>query len=225
MTQTRKWSFTATAVALAVLLAGWFVLVSPKLGEAAESREQTATQEQANVALRSQIQQLKAQAADLPRQEARLAAVRVQVPDNPALPRLIRDLTAAARSVGVGLKSLEPSGPAAMTGGQPAAAGAASAAGSQLMQVPVVLRVGGSYAEMEQFLNKLEELKRVFLVTGFTLAASAKDGAAGELDLNLNGRVFMAKSGAAPTTTPTAAAGTATTTGTTAPSAASGTAN
>jgi Tfp pilus assembly protein PilO len=93
------------------------------------------------------------------------------------------------------------------------------------MQVPVVLRLGGSYAEMEQFLNKLEELKRVFLVTGFTLAASAKDGAAGELDLNLNGRVFMAKSGAAPATTPTATAGTATTTGTTAPSAASGTAN
>ena len=42
-----------------------------------------------------------------------------------------------------------------------------------LYQVPLTVNVTGSYFELEQFLNKLENLRRSFLVSGFTLGPSA----------------------------------------------------
>ncbi len=207
MTETRKWSAVAALVAVVVFVAGWLVLISPKRGEAADTRAQTATQEQANASLRSQIQQLKAQSADLPKQEAKLAGIRAQIPTNPALPKLIRELTAAADGVGVELVSLAPSAPTvlvATTAGAAAPVVPGAATGDQLMQVPVVLALKGDYPELEQFLNKIEELQRVFLVTGFTLGGADGAGAAGTaskvISLNLTGRVFMAKAGTAAVT-------------------------
>ncbi len=54
---------------------------------------------------------LKAQAKDLPKQQARLAAVAAKIPDNPALPALIRALTKAADEANVELVSLAPAPP------------------------------------------------------------------------------------------------------------------
>ena len=88
-----------------------------------------------------------------------------------------------------------------------------------LFQVPLTLNVSGSYFELEQFINKLEGLKRSLLVTGFTLAPApeAAEGAAagpapGDLSLVLQGRVFLSPPGAldATTSTPTPAVSTAT---------------
>ena len=137
---------------------------------------------------------LKAQAQDLPKQEAFLAQIRRQVPSNPALPALIRDLTAGAKKSGVELLSLAPALPVAVvapavTAVVPTTAGTAApspttttapgtvttpaAAAPVLYQVPITVKTSGSYFETEQFLNKVEALKRSFLVTGFTLKYSA----------------------------------------------------
>ena len=78
-----------------------------------------------------------------------------------------------------------------------------------LYQVPLTLNVTGSYFELEQFVNKLEGLKRSLLVTGFTLGApKAGDTAPGSLGLTLEARVFLAPPAAATasTTTPVAPA-------------------
>jgi hypothetical protein len=52
--------------ALAILAAGWFLLVSPKRTEASDLREQAATQQSANAGLETQLARLKSQAKDLP---------------------------------------------------------------------------------------------------------------------------------------------------------------
>lgn len=206
MTETRKWSAVAALVAVVVFVASWLLLISPKRGEAADTRTQTASQEQQNASLRSKIAQLKDQASDLPKKEAELAGIRAQIPTNPALPKLIRELSAAAKGVGVELVSLAPAAPSVLvassaTAVAPVAPGAAT--GDQLLQVPVALALKGDYPELEQFLNRLEELQRVFLVTGFTIGSA--DGATAAstgtvISLNLTGRVFMAKAGTAATT-------------------------
>jgi hypothetical protein len=82
--------------------------------------------------------------------------------------------------------------------------------------VPLTLNVTGSYFELEQFINKLEGLKRSFLVTGFTLTpaeASVDDSAVadgpapGDLTVVLQGRVFLSPQVVSPTATqPTPAA-------------------
>jgi type IV pilus assembly protein PilO len=210
MTKMRQWSLLAGLAVVAVLAAGWFMLVSPKRGEASDLRAQAASQEQQNVQLQAKLEQLKAQAKDLPAQQAKLADFHLRIPDNPALPTLVRDLTKATTAAGTDLVSLAPGAPAALTpatGAQPVApsggasgAAASGSASSPLFAVPVQLHVTGTYPQVELFINQLEGLKRSFLVTGFQLGQNKDAGAAGStetsasrtLDLQLDGRVFVA---------------------------------
>jgi Tfp pilus assembly protein PilO len=212
MTDTRKWSAAAVVLIAAVFAAGWFLLVSPKRSDAADLKTQTATQDSANVTLQSKLEELKAQQADLPRQRARLAEISTKVPDNPALPSLIRDLTAASRKVGVSLDTLAPAAPVAVSATAPgvvAAAPVAPAAATNvaLFQVPLTLNVTGSYFELEQFVNKLEGLKRSFLVTGFSISDATSDKAAlDDLTIALTGRVFLSQDTTPAAVTPVAPA-------------------
>ena len=224
MTATRKWSALAVLLVVAIFVASWFLLIAPKRSDAAALRAQNVEQEATNQRLTQQLEVLKAQALDLPKQEAFLAQIRRQVPDNPALPALIRDLSAAAKKSGVDLTTLAPGLPLAMVNPVVAVPTAAAttapdsatgdakstpvvpvAAAPTLYYVPLTVKTEGSYFEMEQFLNKLEGLKRSFLVSGFTLKPSelpAEPGSTAGLSLEITGRVFLAPEAAAAVTVP-----------------------
>jgi len=218
MTDTRKWAGAAVVLVVAIFLATWFLLVSPKRGDAAELRSQTASQDNANALLTLKIQQLQEQQKDLPKQQARLATLRGQIPSNPALPTLIRSLTSAGAATGVDIDAMAPAPPSLLTlpgagvvaapapssdstdTAAPAAPAPAASTTPTLWQVPLNLTVTGSYFELEQFLNKLEDQKRALLVSGFTIApAGSEDATAGDLSVTLNARVFLSQA-AAPTT-------------------------
>src|SRR5512139_353157 len=138
MTVTRKWSLMATLLVVAIFVASWFLLIAPRRSHAADLRSQAAAQDAANTRLQQKIAQLQAQAQDLPRQQARLAAVKVKIPENPALPALIRDLSAAAKKSGVSLDALAPSKPLAVVNGlvAPTAGAAATGAGATASGTP-----------------------------------------------------------------------------------------
>jgi Tfp pilus assembly protein PilO len=173
---------------------------------------------------------LKAQAQDLPKQEAFLAQIRRQLPDNPALPTLIRNLTSAAGKSGVELTSLTPELPVAVLApvavvaaptattapadeGSAAPAPVAAPPAPTLYQVPITVKTSGSYFETEQFLNKLEGLKRSFLVTGFSLKSVAPvPGEPAGLALEIKGRVFLSPAAANTAASATAPAVTSPTT-------------
>jgi Tfp pilus assembly protein PilO len=168
---------------LLVLAAGWFLLVSPKRTTAAELRTTAATAVATNAQLETRLQVLKAQAKDLPKQQAKLAAVAARIPDTPALPAMVRALTTAATTSGVELVSMTPGAPA-LLGAAPAAAQAAPAApgaapaaavgdAGQLAQIPLTLNVAGNYFQVEQFMDALENLPRSMRVTGLTAAPGA----------------------------------------------------
>ncbi len=229
MTRTRKWTLgTALAIVL-LLLAGWFLVISPKRSEAAELTDQAAAQEQANTVLRGKIAVLKSQAEDLPAQEAALAAMRQKLPANPALPGLVRSLSSIAAKSGVVLVGIEPQTPVVMTDPAAAAAAAAAAAtptttteGSEtgaaataappapelgLKMIPVTIEVTGSYFDIEQFFNKVEDLTRSMLVSGFTIQSDdTAEGATSDLTAEIDARVFFA-----PVPAPAAAGAAATT--------------
>ena len=231
MTVSRKWSLLATILVAAILAAGWFLLVAPKRTEAADLQKQTSRQDSVNASLEQQVQILMAQQAELPQQRAKLAVLRKQIPDNPALPTLIRNLTASGRKTGATIESLAPSLPVALAVAQPVAPVAASAPAAgettsgesssttetsaastttpvpaavpvapTVFQVPLKVSVTGSYFELEQFVNRLEGLKRSFQVTGFTVEPEPESEVSGGLRLTLDGRVFL--SPPASTTTP-----------------------
>jgi Tfp pilus assembly protein PilO len=211
---------------LAVLAGGWFLLVSPKRTEAAELRLQADEQVTANATLQTQIEVLKAQAKNLPKEQAKLAAVAAKVPPSRAMPALIRSLTVAAEDAGVELVTLAPgttavaapvaaaapvapaAGTAAPAPGAPAAV-APAPAGPQLGTIPVTLNVVGGYFQVQQFLSNLEELKRAIRFTNVTLAPGSnpvKPAAPGSapvddgrtLAATLTGQVFQQVVTAAP---------------------------
>jgi hypothetical protein len=86
-----------------------------------------------------------------------------------------------------------------------------------LYEVPLIVKTGGDYFGMEQFLNKVEGFKRSFLVKGFTLRyipPTADGFNPRPVQLEITGRVFLSPAAAAaltatgptvPTTAPTTA--------------------
>lgn len=169
--------------AIVLVAAGWFLLISPKRSEAADLRAQATSQQTLNGALRTQIAVLKAQAKELPAKQAQLAAVAAKIPENPALPALIRSLQKAADEADVELVSLAPAPPADLkVGGSstgvaaaPAAPGAAPAAGAaaptgSLKQINLNIQVAGGYFQVERFLDRMESMSRALKVTTLALA-------------------------------------------------------
>jgi Tfp pilus assembly protein PilO len=203
MDKTKQWSILAALAVVAVFVGGWFVAVSPQRSKASDLKEQASAQQSANQTLMAQLASLKAQHRDLPKVQAQLVKLSGQLPDNPALPTLIRQLSDAADSAGVDLVSLSPSDPAfavspvtapvlappastdsssSDSSSAPAApAPVAPVATERLAYVPLTVVVNGSYFEVEQFFSNLEAIKRSFLVTGgsFEPGAPTTDGASG----------------------------------------------
>jgi Tfp pilus assembly protein PilO len=170
MTRTRQWTMGTAAIVVLILLAGWFLLISPKRASAAEIQASTVTQEATNVTLASQLEALKVQKAGLPAEEAKLATIRQQIPDNPALPPLIRELSSLAKKSGVTLQLVAPATPTPNTSPAVTPAGPpATGVVPQLQTVGLNINFLGTYSNVELFLNHLEMLKRSFLVTGIQM--------------------------------------------------------
>ncbi|GAB3675069.1 type 4a pilus biogenesis protein PilO [Angustibacter aerolatus] len=205
MTSTRTWSLGAAVLALLLVVAAWFLLISPQRSQAAELRSQTAQQRDHNQSIELKTAQLKAQYASLSDREKDLAVIRRQLPDSAALPSLIRDLSVQAGVAGVDLVSVTPAAPTPYTPG--AAAGAATttaaapATGLQAIQTGVV--ASGTYAELNLYLMKLQKsIARAYLLD--TVSLAPLDGAAStsdQLQMTLSGKIFVLASDAVSTTT------------------------
>lgn len=217
MDKLKQWVTIAVLASLVILAAGWFLLVSPKKDEAAALRVQAAEQVAANGVLETQLQVLRAQAKDLPKKQAELAAVSAKIPDNPSLPALIRALTEASTAAGVDFVSVTPGQPVAPVaapvqprGAEPVTAQAgptgpvppvAGPAGT-LATIPVGINVVGDYFDIAQFTANIENLPRAMRVVDLTVAPgvsptapkssnpTAEDGRS--LSTTISGTVFMA---------------------------------
>ena len=194
MDKVKQWVALSVLGSLALLAGGWFLLVSPKKSEAAEVEAQVAAQVATNQSLSVELEVLKAKAQDLPKKQADLAKVAAKIPANPALPALVRALTAASTTSGVELVSVTPGAPVAETpavaapveapdGTDPAApapapaapdpaaaAAAAPAPAGSLALIPIAINVVGDFFEVEQFIANLEQLPRALRVTNLSVA-------------------------------------------------------
>lgn len=169
MTQTRKWGAGAAVLVVLLLVGSWFLILGPKRSEAADLRGQSQAQNDTNQDLASKLQMLKAQNKQLPAQQAELAVIREQIPLEPAQPALIRSLTEVGKATGVAIDSLAPAAPVVL-GAQGAGTQVGVAPGVQ--QIAVNLTVHGDFNAAKLFISKLEGLKRVMLVEGFTIGAT-----------------------------------------------------
>ncbi|MFC6238362.1 type IV pilus inner membrane component PilO [Longivirga aurantiaca] len=191
-----KWYVGAALASVLVLIAGWFLLVSPQRSSAAEIGTAADDRAAANVVTERQIESLKAQYKNLPELEQQLASIRSRIPSSPNMPSVVRSVSTKAATAGVTLVSLVPSTP------QPLDAGGSGdqadlAAPGQVNQYPVSVIVEGRFANVRLFLLSLESLQRSFLVTGIDISR-VEDATkpSGTLNVTLTGRVFTANPGA-----------------------------
>lgn len=197
MDKLKKWVILTVVASLVIVAGGWFLAVAPKRAEAEDLRTQAAAQQAANAVLETQLQVLQAQAKELPKEQAKLAAVAAKVPDNPALPSLVRALLEAAESSGVELVSIAPGAPELVVAAAPAAvappapaegqtapdpaaaptdpsaAPAAPSLAGQLANVPITINVVGDFFEVQSFMGALETLPRALRVGTLTMAPGA----------------------------------------------------
>jgi Tfp pilus assembly protein PilO len=171
MNKMRQWSLLTAVVVFVVFAAGWFLLVSKQNHKAASLRTQAAGVQASNAQLQQQVSQLQQQKKGLPAQQRKLAKFATEIPDNPELPTLIRQMSAAAQSAGVDLISLAPGQPApvAVTASAPVAAGAAAAPAAPLDSITMQIHVTGSYYNVESFFAEIQKLTRAMMVSGWTL--------------------------------------------------------
>jgi Tfp pilus assembly protein PilO len=184
MTKIQQWLAIAVVAILAIVAAGWFLMISPQKSKAAGFRTDTASELQANQSVQSQVTVLAQQEADVPAEQAQIAAILQKIPDNPAMPNFIRTLTAAAKVTGVELMSIGANpaaavapivaaAPAVVASGAAAAPAAPASSALALDAVPLSLSFNGSYFQVQQFLAAVEKFPRTTLVTSVQLAPGA----------------------------------------------------
>jgi Tfp pilus assembly protein PilO len=182
MDKMRQWTLLTVVGIVAVLGAGWFLAVSPQRHHAADLRSKAANQLNANTQLQQRVAQLEQQQKGLPAQQRRLNQIAAKIPDNPALPALIRQLSTAANGAGVDLVSLAPAQPVVTTPTSTtssvtsASAAAPAGAAPSLLQIPVVIVVQGSYFNIENFFDAVEKLPRAVLIPGWQLGVAQGTG-------------------------------------------------
>jgi Tfp pilus assembly protein PilO len=128
---------------LVYALAGYFLLISPQRGKAADLKKETAATE-------DQIQQyrmLSTQAkASPPIRVAELFRLTKAMPDDVDMAGVLLELSRVARETGIEFASITPQGPAVQTG---------------YTSVPITLEFDGNYYELSDFLFRLRSLVRV----------------------------------------------------------------
>ncbi len=191
MSKTRVWSAGAALVGVLLVVGSWFLMISPQRSEASSLRDQVVQQEAFNEQVKLKTQELKAQFASLPARQAQLAEIRQQMPSNPALPSLVRDLSKYADQAGVTLVSVAPNSPAPL--GASSTTTVPGSANAAIQQIQTTVVATGSYAELTLYLQKLQvQMRRAVLVNNIALGKSTSEGAAtGDLQMTLTGQVFV----------------------------------
>ena len=195
----------AIAGLLILVLAGWFVLVSPQRSKAAALDTQIGD---ANVQLAATQAFLRSPAAH--QSVADLRRLRVALPDDVEMSEILRQLAWASRASGVRIDSITPSAPVPSTGAQ---------------AVPIALSVKGRYFRLAKFMHllrtqagvkdgKVHASGRLYGIDNVSFSSGDKGGLI-TATLALNAFVY----GSAPTPAPgsTTGATSTTTTTTTAP--------
>ena len=184
----------ATGLVLIVAL-GWLLIVGPKTAALADVRLQIADTRDQNDTLQLQLVALKKQAEQLDEVRATARALAEKFPPTADQPGLFREITAAAQNAGIGpdgLTSLAPTPP--VEGSGDAASGIQLEEPSEgLAKQTMAIAVTGSYDQMQQLLENLEQMPRSFLITSVALAGGAEgEGAeAGQFTTTISGDMFV----------------------------------
>ena len=176
--RTSRWSIGAALICIVLVVACWFLLVSPRRADASTIRGQATQAESQSADLQVQVAQLKTEFADLPKQQLKLDKIRQELPPLASIPTFVRNMQSIALQSGVSLDSITPGTPVVVTSAKAGSAAAPGAAGAgALISVPMTIMTSGQYFETSLFIQDLQtKIARTFLVNGLALTPAAAAG-------------------------------------------------
>jgi Tfp pilus assembly protein PilO len=148
-------------VFLLVAVLAYFFLLSPKIGEVNEARQALETARQEQTVLEADLARLQQLERDAPQVRRQLARLRQQVPPVADLPGIINLLQNAADTSGVDFFSVSPGDP------EPDATG-------MVAVIPAGIQIVGSFFPVDEFLFRLETLRRAAKVITLTVSEGAE---------------------------------------------------
>lgn len=218
----RVWLIGGVIGALLLAILGWTLVINPRMEAVAQTKEETIELDDQALIIAAQARRLQEQAEDLPAQIAALKRIQKRIPASVDVPALLRDIQRTARVNDVTLDSLTPGQITVFSATEEAAQATDPAdpqatpdatqpapqpsptdlgqgrlpAGMSLSYVPVEMVATGSFADVEAFISRIENLRRAYLITGVQVSRStatdAKADADNPLSLTLATRVFVA---------------------------------
>ncbi len=157
------------------LFYGWnAVFLGPKSDEAAEVKVELAAAGKQESELRRQLGQLQKLAAETQAREAEIARLGQLIPATEDVAGAILALHEAANQAQVAWSSFVPSRTGVATAGGPGT-------------LAISMNIGGSFAQIFDYLSRLEALDRLVVVDGVALGGA---GQAGQLSADIKARMF-----------------------------------
>lgn len=156
----RWWLGGGAVVAVAILLLGWFLVITPELSAAAANRDQAEGARTQNFVLESKNARLKAQNDQVAALRSGLRAALAQLPYDSGLPEFTRQVSAQATENAMLLTSVTvgeatPVAPATAEDSDASTAGT-SASSTALMAIPITLVATGVGSSQQAFLAALQ---------------------------------------------------------------------
>jgi Tfp pilus assembly protein PilO len=174
----RLWIIGGAAAIALVVVATWFLAISPQRTETADLETRTADAHLQADDLRNRITKLSADKANLPALTKALQAKQAALPSDSGVPAFLRQLQATGSKVGVDISGITVGDPAPET----------TAAG--VWAIPIQLKAEGSEAQLGDYLKQLQgaDQKRAVLIQVASLTKTTGESPS----LNLTVKAFVA---------------------------------
>ena len=207
ITPRQRWYAACTGVAVLILLAGFFLLIHPRMSKPGDLNNQAQDVQMQVSAERAKLAGLQHKAAELPAEQRIAKAIEQKFPatadQNDLLTQISDAVTASGLSqtsvsgltlgvptlqVGTGKGVSVPANNSPAQG--PAAQPPAAAGSTQVASMSVSMTVSAPRAQLVAFLKQLENAPRAFLVTSVSIG-SASTGGSGAASATISGTMFV----------------------------------
>lgn len=189
----------AVALVLAVAIAAWFLILSPRIETTAELEQEAEQVRVSNNALTVRLAKIEQLAAEAPMRAQEAQTLFAQMPETAELPEVLTQISDAATAAGIrpdGITLITASIPVSVSdptaSGASDTAGAASSLGVRLATMTIDVTVTGRPPQLQQFLTNLQTMDRTVLVNSTAQTAATTD--ADESSLTVRGTMFVLES-------------------------------
>ena len=186
----RRTIYIVAVVALiAVVAAGWFLVINPLRVKIAETNAQIQAQQKNLITARAQLVRMEQTRQEAEKNQGRLIELYKMVPSQDELPSLLLQVQDLATQSGIEVMSISPS---------------KGSAGNGFQTITLGLQFSGTYFDVNDFIYRIEQLVagpgRLLAVKDVNLAlgSSVKAGASPSLTVTMNVQAFRSLAVAAP---------------------------